>query len=742
MLDAALVSYILVNWRTTDLLPRALESIAAQTHLRREVIVVDNGSADFHPGLFARFPGVKLICNGCNLGFAVANNQALAESRGEFVVLLNCDAYLDPDFTRHALDVFAENKRIGTVVPKILRDDGSGEIDSAGHIMYTDRTAAHRGKGERDQGQYDTGGFVFGGTAAAIAYRREMLAAVALPGPDEAGLEAVEPGDPPLLGPVFDETFFAYYEDVDLDWRANLCGWSAYYEPDCVAYHRGHGSGGRRSIAIRLRAEKNRYLMLAKNDTLAIQFEALGPLAVYEAWHALKLLLQPWLWPALLMLWWHLPGAWANRLRAGRTRTRTAREVAAMFVPRGLQPPPQAAPPSLLGTPVLERFGERRSAEAAASFPLVSVILVNYNGLELTRTCLQALAQQSYAPLEIILVDNGSAVDAADLLALSFPDVRTLSLPCNHGFAGGVNWGLTLATGEYIMLINNDCVPEPDCIKRLVYAARRTGAPAVAGRLVDLDEPEYVPAALAALDLEQEQDEPVVWDLAPELNDALAESWRNHGLSLSGYIVHDVYGESEECFYPSGGLCLLSRAVIARLSPELFPHRYFAYHEDVWLGFYLRATGGWVAKEPRAAAAHVHSSTARLLGRPRLRFLQERNRWLNLLGFLPASVIFKLLPIWIVLWLCTLLTLLARPGDWLGWLCAHIWLGTHPASVLRWRRKCRIAAAVPDAQWQSQLSGQLRGAGGPLNALSLAWCRMLGIACRELAGKPPGNLEA
>jgi len=100
----------------------------------------------------------------------------------------------------------------------------------------------------------------------------------------------------------------------------------------------------------------------------------------------------------------------------------------------------------------------------------------------------------------------------------------------------------------------------------------------------------------------------------------LAASWRNHGLSLSGYIVRDAYGEHEECFYPSGGLCLISRAAIAQLSPELFPHRYFAYHEDAWLGFYLRATGAGSPRSRVRRRAMSISSTARLLGRPRLRF--------------------------------------------------------------------------------------------------------------------------
>jgi GT2 family glycosyltransferase len=740
--DTPLVSYILVNWRTSDTLPRALESLAAQTHQRREVIVVDNGSEDFHAGLLAQMPQVRLIENSRNLGFAVANNQALSVCRGEFIVLLNCDAYIEPEFTRYALDVFAENERIGTVVPKILRDDGSGEIDSAGHVMYTDRTAAHRGRGELDQGQYDAGGFVFGGTAAAIAYRRAMLATVALP-PQSAPEDDADGFDAsPALGPVFDAAFFAYFEDVDLDWRANLCGWLAYYAPECVAYHRGHGSGGRRSMAIRLRAEKNRYLMLAKNDTLAGQLSALGPLLVYETWHALKLALQPWLWPSLLMLWWRLPGAWAYRLYAGPRRSVRAGAVAAQFARRGMQPPPMPAPPSMSAVPLLERPGERRSADYAASFPLVSVVIVNYNGLELTRACLQALNKQTYEPLEIIVVDNGSATDEADLLAMSFPQLKTLGLHRNHGFAGGVNWGLTLATGEYIVLLNNDCLPEPDCIRRLVYAARRTGAPAVSGRLIDLASPQFVPAALTALELEQERDEEIVWDMPLELAQALEESWRNHGLSLSGFIIHDAYGDKPECFYPSGGLCLLARTAVGAMLPRLFPHAYFAYHEDVNLGLRLRAQGGWVAKEPRAAAVHVHGSTARRLGRPRLRFLQERNRWLNLLGYLPAGVIAKLAPLWLMLWLVACVTLLIRPGDWLGWAMAQLWLATHVPTVLRWRAQCRAAVSVPDAQWQSAMSGRLRGHGGLLNSLSLAWCRLLRLPCLENSHHTPDSPDA
>ena len=344
-----LVSYILVNWNTEQLLPRALDSIAGQDYGLSEIFVVDNGSRNFDPAVLDGYPATELIRNRSNRGFAAANNQALAKCRGDYIVLLNCDAYLAPGFTRSALACFAANPRIGTVVPKILRDDGSGVIDSTGHIMHLDRTPAHRGGGERDQGQYDAGGFVFGGTAAAVVYRREMLDSVAEGGPPGKG------------GRVFDETFFAYYEDVDLDWRANLAGWRAYYAPSATAFHRAHGSGGRRRYLIRLRAEKNRYLMLARNDTLAGQLAAFRPLAAYEAWHLLKTLVQPWLWPAYIYLLAFLPRAWSYRFAQGRRRIIPPCDVAAQFMPRGFTPPPrEESPKPALGL-LEERSIARRS---------------------------------------------------------------------------------------------------------------------------------------------------------------------------------------------------------------------------------------------------------------------------------------------------------------------------------------------------------------------------------------------
>lgn len=712
-----LVSYVLVNWKTELWLPRALDSLAAQTHPLGEILLVNNASPSWDPAVLADRE-LRFIDLHENLGFAAGNNVGIEAARGDVVVLLNCDAWLDRGFTARAIEVLEANPRIGSVVPKILRGDDSGIIDSAGHVMRTDRSCFNRGQGERDEGQYEAAGFVFGGQAAAIAYRRDMLEALS------------------WRGQVFDESFFAYFEDVDLDWRAQLGGWLAYYEPRCKAWHMAAGSGGRRRQRIQRLAEKNRYLMLTKCDSLPAQIRHWPALLLYEAWHLLLTLLRPWVWLSLLDYIVALPGALAWRRGIQRNAVLAPVRVAATFRRRGdTRPLPSAPPAAEVGA---------GTAPASTGPPLVSAVVLNYNGLPLTRACLEALKAQTYEALEIIVVDNGSASDEAALLAMdsarsaaetgpapSVPLVRTLRLERNLGFSGGVNWGVSLAGGAYIALVNNDCLPDSECIRKLVHALLRSGAAAVSGRLVNVHSGDEAALALRALDAEHEAPEDVVWDLPPGIQSALDDSHRHHGLSLFGYSVPDAYGKPG-CFYPSGGLCCLRRETIVTFLPELLPQDYFAYHEDIALGYALHLRGLRVIKEPRAAAVHLESSTARKLGGLRLRYLQERNRWRNILRYYPAAVLLALWPLLALQSLGAFVALLfTSPAQALGLLGGQIWLSTHPFQLLAERRQARALQSGPDSTWLRELSCRTRG--GPLaDRLALAWCRLWRLPCREL----------
>src|SRR5207249_51848 len=121
-------------------------------------------------------------------------------------------------------------------------------IDSAGHVMYRNLWPTNRGEGEPDDPEFDRSAEVFGVCAAAGLYRRLML--------DDIAID----------GEIFDSSFFAYQEDVDVDWRARLRGWRSWYEANAIAMHERGGTGLWFSSAIQRHILKNRILMGIKND--------------------------------------------------------------------------------------------------------------------------------------------------------------------------------------------------------------------------------------------------------------------------------------------------------------------------------------------------------------------------------------------------------------------------------------------------------------------------------------------
>ncbi|MGB6120559.1 MAG: glycosyltransferase family 2 protein, partial [Bacteroidota bacterium] len=107
-----------------------------------------------------------------------------------------------------------------------------------------------------------------------------------------------------------------------------------------------------------------------------------------------------------------------------------------------------------------------------AASPLVSIVLVNYNGRDFLEPCLHSLLDQTYQPIEIILVDNGSTDGSVELAQTRFPSVRIVESERNLGFAEGNNAGFAQANGEYVALLNNDTVVEENWLSTLVDRIR------------------------------------------------------------------------------------------------------------------------------------------------------------------------------------------------------------------------------------------------------------------------------
>jgi GT2 family glycosyltransferase len=205
-----LVSVIIPNWNGERFIKECLLSVYGQTYSPLEVILIDNGSTDKSLDIVREdFPEVVLLKNQTNLGFSKAVNQGIEKAKGKFILLLNNDVTLQPEFVSVTVKAISSADDVGSVSGKLLipADGGADVIDSTGHLIFRNRLAIDRGDGEKDLGQYDSAEEVFGACAAASLYRRAMLDDVA------------------VNGEYFDLSFFAFLEDVDLNWRAQLRGW-------------------------------------------------------------------------------------------------------------------------------------------------------------------------------------------------------------------------------------------------------------------------------------------------------------------------------------------------------------------------------------------------------------------------------------------------------------------------------------------------------------------------------------
>jgi GT2 family glycosyltransferase len=246
------VSIIIINYNAGPYLKQCLQSVWEQTFTDYETIVVDNASADNSLSTVAEDKRLTIIRNNQNLGFATAQNQGMRLARGRYLMPLNFDIILAPTFLQEMVAAIEQSEQIGAVSGKLLRMQPNGQptgrIDNAGLLMPRSRFPVHRGAGEIDRGQYDQPALVFGAMGAAALYRREMLDDIA------------------YQGQFFDESFFMWYEEIDLDWRARLRGWDCLYTPAALAYHVGDAHGHGRS---RFGAEvsmRNRWRTILSNE--------------------------------------------------------------------------------------------------------------------------------------------------------------------------------------------------------------------------------------------------------------------------------------------------------------------------------------------------------------------------------------------------------------------------------------------------------------------------------------------
>lgn len=295
------IAVCLVTYQNEAEIGPALAAVRAQD-IPCEIHVWDNASRDETRRIVRAFPAATLHESEINLGFCGGINRLVALTRAPYLLFLNPDTRLEPGCLRRLHATLADAPPdVAGVGPKLIKPGEPRRIDSAGMELHRRKMSpADRGEGREDRGQFDEPGESFGPSFACALLRREAVAALSLD------------------GEFLDESFFAYYEDVDLAWRAWRRGYRFLYEPRAVCAHRrGHPEHHGPTLAAR--AFVNRYLLWIANEDGRDGWLYLLGRVPYELARLLWKCLQT---PGFAVAWRMLAADWR---RAWRKRRAVAR---------------------------------------------------------------------------------------------------------------------------------------------------------------------------------------------------------------------------------------------------------------------------------------------------------------------------------------------------------------------------------------------------------------------------------
>lgn len=306
------VSVVILNWNGRHLLPDCLASVRRQTYRDFEVILVDNGSSDGSVDwVRTEYPEVRVLALGSNHGFCGGNNAGMRAARGEYVVLLNNDTEVAEDWLAELVRYVSADRTIAACDSKVLYFDRRDTIWSAGGNYSIAGSAEFRGQGRKDTDVVEPAE-VFIAVACSVIYPRRVLAEIGL----------------------FDEDFFAGYEDVDWSFRALLRGYRILNVPSSRVYHKVSATHQYNSPTYVYHGQRNVVAVFLKNmpAPLLLRFT---PLHLLYTGGSLLYFARAGRLPAFLRAKWdalrQLPRTWRKRREIQRHRSVSTRQVEAVL---------------------------------------------------------------------------------------------------------------------------------------------------------------------------------------------------------------------------------------------------------------------------------------------------------------------------------------------------------------------------------------------------------------------------
>ncbi len=325
--------------------------------------------------------------------------------------------------------------------------------------------------------------------------------------------------------------------------------------------------------------------------------------------------------------------------------------------------------------------------------PLISVIIVNWNGRAFLDACLSSLEQQTFKEFEVILADNGSTDDSVAIVRSHYPWVRLLEIGSNQGYTGGNNLAARVARGKYLFFLNNDTKLDPYCLERL----------AVAGE-------EQEKSILACCQLSYD-----------------GSAYLSQGMKVDflGYPAGPATPETPNLFYSDGASLFLPRQLFMEL--DGFDDQYFMFCDDLDLCWRARLAGYTIRSAPTAVVYHYSGGTSaggavihqRYVTNRMRRYMGERNALRTIIKNYSTICLLLVLPLYLALNVLEVVffTLI---GKWhIAYACylkAWLWNIKHLGNTLEKRRLVQSGRYVNDLTMLQSMSVSI----GKLKALRIA----------------------